>query len=157
MLLVGGKLYATMFWYKVITLHSGLAITILQSASPAHTKPTQKTLMPYYSVLILLFISKQSISYHYTDGGCRGTFIQSLPIIRYFTGRREDQDSWRVDREAERQHGGGRHWGGQQPLHLSSPARVYWLWPGPNIPAVREHRVRQGLHWQADKPLQMFR
>ena len=139
MLVLEWELYARMFWCKVITLHS-IAYCNLLSPPPNSPEPTLKTLMPYYSLLILLFSSKQSFSYH-------------SPSL---THRRQDQDPGRDDCQADRD-GGGLHWGGQQPLHLPSPARVYRLWPGPDIPTLWEYCVGQGLHWQADKPLKMFR
>ena len=63
MLVLEWELYATMFWCKVITLHS-IAYCNLLSPPPNSPEPTLKTLMPYYSLLILLFTSKQSLSYH---------------------------------------------------------------------------------------------
>ena len=54
MLVLEWELYARMFWCKVITLHS-IAYCNLLSPPPNSPEPTLKTLMPYYSLLILLF------------------------------------------------------------------------------------------------------
>lgn len=47
--------------------------------------------------------------------------------------------------------------GGLQPVHLPPPAGVHGYGPGVHIPTVRAGGLREGVHRQADEPVQVLR
>lgn len=60
-------------------------------------------------------------------------------------------------RRGRRRRQAGRRTGGREPVHLPPAAGVHRHGPGVHVPALRPRDLGQGVHRQADQPLQVLR